>query len=152
MYEQIDQISKNAPTTLFTNSPKSGANTAGRGEYLLFQKKLRSMDLTLLENERPHSYHGKAFAVDDNISAIGSFNWDMRSAYVDTEIMLVINGEDFSREVKNEFNYYEKDASILLENGDRTNLAGKKIKKANFIKKLIAVLFVILFYPFRFLF
>lgn len=76
----------------------------------------------------------------------------MRSAYVDTEIMLVINGEDFSREVKNEFNYYEKDASILLENGDRTNLAGKKIKKANFIKKLIAVLFVILFYPFRFLF
>ena len=76
----------------------------------------------------------------------------MRSAYVDTEIMFVINGEDFSREVKNEFNYYEKDASIFLENGDRTNLSGKKIKKANFIKKLIAVLFVILFYPFRFLF
>ncbi len=152
MYSSLEEIAANVPTTLFTNSPSSGVNTVGVGDYIIHEKKLRNLGVNILENEKESSYHGKAFTIDDNISAIGSFNWDMRSAYVDTEIMLVINGEDFSREVKNEFNYYEKDASILLENGDRTNLAGKKIKKANFIKKLIAVLFVILFYPFRFLF
>lgn len=152
MYSSLEEIAANVPTTLFTNSPSSGVNTVGIGDYIIHEKKLRNLGVNILENEKESSYHGKAFTIDDNISAIGSFNWDMRSAYVDTEIMLVINGEDFSREVKNEFNYYEKDASMLLENGDRTNLAGKKIKKANFIKKLIAILFVILFYPFRFLF
>ena len=152
MYDKLGQISKTTPTTLFTNSPKSGANTAGRGEYLLFQRKLRSMGLALLENERPMSYHGKAFAIDDNIAAIGSFNWDMRSTYIDTELMLVIEGKEINEKLREDFAYYEKDASRVLEDGQRFRPSGKDPSKLNMISKLIALLFTILTYPLRFLY
>lgn len=152
MYNTLEEIGNNVDTTLFTNSPYSGVNTVGVGDYIIHENKIRKMSVNILENEKELSYHGKAFTIDDNISAIGSFNWDMRSTYIDTELMLVINGREFSKKVKDEFDYYERDANKLLENGDRTNLAGKKIKKVKFTKKLISVLFVILFYPFRFLF
>ena len=37
------------------------------------------------------SLHTKTVLVDDNISIVGSFNLDIRSAYLDTEMMLYID-------------------------------------------------------------
>ena len=34
--------------------------------------------------------HTKSILIDDRLSLIGSFNWDMRSAYLDTELMLLV--------------------------------------------------------------
>ncbi len=34
--------------------------------------------------------HTKSVLIDDRFSLIGSFNWDMRSAYLDTELMLLL--------------------------------------------------------------
>ena len=152
MYDSLKDISKKVPTRLFTNSPASGVNTAGNGEYIVHKNKIKNLGVNLLENEKDFSYHGKAFTIDDNLSAVGSFNWDMRSTYIDTELMLVIEGEEFSKKVKDEFSFYEKDANKVLENGDKINLAGKKITKASFVKKFISIMFIILFYPLRFLF
>lgn len=41
--------------------------------------------------ERQLLMHTKTILIDDRISIIGSFNWDMRSAYLDTEMMLLID-------------------------------------------------------------
>ncbi len=152
IFKNLEEIASIAPTTLFTNSPDTGANTAGVGDYIIHEKKLRTMGIELLENEKPQSYHGKAFAIDDNISAVGSFNWDMRSVYIDTELMFVIEGEDFSKEVRDELAYYEDDATRVLSNGKRVNNSDRKISKGNFLKKFLSTLFTILFYPLRFLF
>ena len=35
--------------------------------------------------------HTKTILIDDRLSLIGSFNWDMRSAYLDTELMLLVD-------------------------------------------------------------
>lgn len=37
------------------------------------------------------SLHTKTILVDDHISMIGSYNLDLRSTYLDTELMLVID-------------------------------------------------------------
>ena len=152
MFTSLEDISTNAPTILFTNSPSTGANTAGIGDYILHEKKLRNMDLDILENKKTNSYHGKAFVIDDDISAIGSFNWDMRSMYIDTELMMVIEGKEFNKKLRNDFDYFEKDAYSLLSNGDRIDSNGNKIKQKGFLKRLVALIFAILFYPLRFLF
>ncbi|WP_394018777.1 phospholipase D-like domain-containing protein [Anaerococcus cruorum] len=152
MFESLKTIASNNPTTLFTNSPATGVNLVGVGEYLIHYHKLIDTKANILENEKPHSYHGKAFTIDDNLAAVGSFNWDMRSVYIDTELMLVVEGEDFYKEVEKELNYYQKDASKVLEDGSKENLSGKEVSKINFLKKLGSIIFIILFYPFRFLF
>lgn len=40
-----------------------------------------------------------AVLIDDNISIIGSFNADMRSAYLDTELMLCIESTEINKEL-----------------------------------------------------
>lgn len=152
MYQNLEDISTKTPTRLFTNSPQTGVNLVGVGDYLFHEKKLRNMDIEILENSLPYSYHGKAFTVDDNISAVGSFNRDMRSTYIDTELMLVIHSNDFYKEVNKELKAYEDDAIKLKKDGTRTDAKGKMVKGAEFGKKFKARLMVSFLYPFRFLF
>lgn len=152
MYQNLEDISTKTPTRLFTNSPQTGVNLVGVGDYLFHEKKLRNMDIEILENSLPYSYHGKTFTVDENISAVGSFNWDMRSAYIDTELMLVVYSEDFYKKVNKEFKAYEDDAIKLKKDGTRTDAKGKIVKGAEFGKKFKARLMVTFLYPFRFLF
>lgn len=152
MYQSLEDISARVPTRLFTNSPQTGVNLVGVGDYLFHERKLRNMDIEILENSLPYSYHGKAFTVDENISAVGSFNWDMRSVYIDTELMLVVYSEDFYKEVNKEFKSYEDKAIALNKDGTRSDSKGKIFKNTDFGKKLKARLIVILLYPFRYLF
>ena len=52
------------------------------------------LGINIWEYEGGYSYHGKSILIDDDLSVIGSFNMDMRSAYLDTELMLVIRSKD----------------------------------------------------------
>ena len=52
-----------------------------------------SMPLAYYELQAPRSMHTKAMLVDGDISVFGSFNFDMRSAYSDTEVMLAVKSE-----------------------------------------------------------
>ena len=51
------------------------------------------MPLAYYELQAPRSMHTKAMLVDGDISVFGSFNYDMRSAYADTEVMLAVKSE-----------------------------------------------------------
>mgnify|MGYP000146392303 FL=1 len=50
----------------------------------------------------PHSNHTKAVLIDDRLSIVGSYNLDMRSTYQDTELMLAIDSEALSAELREE--------------------------------------------------
>ena len=68
-----------------------------------------------------YSYHGKSVLIDDNISVIGSFNIDMRSAYLDTELMLVIDSKDINRELNQSMEGYERVARKADKDGSYDN-------------------------------
>ena len=51
--------------------------------------------MTILEDDGGTSYHGKSVVIDHELSAIGSYNFDLRSTYLDTEMMLVFYGDAF---------------------------------------------------------
>ncbi|WP_044567684.1 MULTISPECIES: phosphatidylserine/phosphatidylglycerophosphate/cardiolipin synthase family protein [Anaerococcus] len=152
MYETIEQIADNADTSLFTNSAANNANLIGTGDLLINKRKFKTLGVNILLNSKENSYHGKAFTIDDDLAAVGSFNWDMRSVYIDTELMLVINGKDFNKLIKKDFAYYQDDASIVKKDGQIINSTGKAYEKASPAKKVISLLLVILLFPFRFLF
>ena len=48
-----------------------------------------------------------------DLSVIGSFNMDMRSAYLDTELMLVIRSKDINKQLEESMVEYER----VLEDG-----------------------------------
>lgn len=90
--------------------------------------------IKIYEYEGGISYHGKSITVDDNLSIIGSFNMDMRSAYLSTELMLVIDSEDINKQLSGYMDEYEansvylidEDKIIILNGLVRQKLSGKK--------------------------
>ena len=91
MYEDLAALTDGRNVTILTNSPETGANPFGCADYLNQQKKILDTGVSILEYAGDHSLHAKTILIDENISIVGSFNMDMRSAYIDTEPMLVID-------------------------------------------------------------
>lgn len=92
MTERLTEICKKVPEVrMMTNSIANNGNPFGAMDYRANKSKLLDTGIQILEYDGGISYHGKCFVIDNRLSAIGSFNWDMRSAYLDTELMLVID-------------------------------------------------------------
>lgn len=103
MNDCLQRVADHCPdTTLLVNNVLGGGNLPASGDYLWNRKKILDTGVSLLEFNGGKSYHGKSIIVDDHLSAIGSFNYDMRSVYLDTELMLVIDSEEFCQILSNE--------------------------------------------------
>ena len=71
-----------------------------------------------------HAVHTKTVLVDDNISIVGSYNLDMRSTYLDTELMLVIESKRLNEEIRDTENVYMEKSKEVKTDGTETE--GKK--------------------------
>ncbi len=91
MYNTWEEIAENVSDfSIMTNSVANNGNPFGAADYAKNRNRILSTGINIWEYEGGYSYHGKSILIDDDLSVIGSFNMDMRSAYLDTELMLVI--------------------------------------------------------------
>ena len=91
-----------------TNSAANNGNPFGSADYAVNRDKIVDTGIDIWEYEGGFSYHGKSILIDDNLSVIGSFNMDMRSAYLDTELMLVIRSSEINKQLEEGMMTYEK--------------------------------------------
>ena len=87
--------------------------------HALFQLfiNILSTGINIWEYEGGYSYHGKSILIDDDLSVIGSFNMDMRSTYLDTELMLVIRSKEINKQLEEGMMEYERVSRQVLEDG-----------------------------------
>ena len=101
MYEDLTSLTQQGRRLRFiTNTSEYGANPCGCADYLNNKKKLLNTGAELWEYAGGNSCHTKTVLIDDHISIVGSFNFDMRSAYLDTEMMLVIDSPELNRSLR----------------------------------------------------
>ena len=64
-------------------------------------------------------------SIDSRLSVIGSFNLDMRSTYIDTELMLVIDSAELNRILREKMGRYEARSLIVRQSlsGDIETIA-----------------------------
>ena len=93
MYDTLNEIASHAQLKIILNAVEEGSNPWGCTDYLNQKKKILNTgaDVYELMNEVP--VHTKAVLLDDRLSVVGSYNLDMRSTYLDTELMLVIDSK-----------------------------------------------------------
>lgn len=92
MYEDLSLLgSSGAHVQIITNAVESGANPLGCTDYLNQKDEILKTGAEVFECLHNNSLHTKTILVDDAISIVGSYNLDMRSSYLDTEMMLVID-------------------------------------------------------------
>lgn len=92
----LSNASNNADVRLITNSALSSPNMPAFSNYLFQREKFLATGISIYEYQKSDSIHGKSLIFDSRLSAVGSFNLDDRSIYIDTETMLVIDSEEFA--------------------------------------------------------
>lgn len=116
MLEQLSDIcSRTESVVMMTNSVANNGNPFGAMDYAAHKEEILETGVRILEYDGGVSYHGKCFTIDDNLVGVGSFNWDMRSAYLDTEMMVVINSEELNADMKKEMGRYEESALQVVD-------------------------------------
>lgn len=101
MYDDLSALrAGGTKVTILTNSPETGANPFGCTDLQNQRKNIVSTGANLLEYAGAHSIHAKLILIDDSISIVGSFNLDMRSAYLDTETMLMIDCPELNAQLR----------------------------------------------------
>lgn len=111
--EHICAADKNV--CMMTNSVANNGNLFGAVDYGLHKEEVLGTGLEILEYDKGVSYHGKCFTIGERITGIGSFNWDMRSTYIDTELMLIIDSTEVNQKMRGYMEDYEKDALIVKD-------------------------------------
>ena len=152
MYDTLKDAAAGKNVTVMTNSVANNGNSFGAADLEKNRDRMLDTGVTLLEYDGGVSYHGKSMVIDDDISVVGSFNMDMRSAYLDTELMLVIKSDELNAQLRGIMSEYEKSAVTALPDGGYDNpgnvvpqeITTKRRVRKNIIKSL--------FYWARFLF
>lgn len=116
MLDGLKEVSSNVDNfKMVINSVENGDNFFASSDYLRNKKKIIDTGAEIYEYDGGTSYHGKSLTVDDDISVVGSFNFDLRSVYVDTELMLVINSQELTKELNENMDKLEKDCRKVID-------------------------------------
>ena len=122
MYDGLKKVCDSVENvSLMTNSVGNNGNPFGSADYYAHKDKVLGTGLEVWEYEGGYSYHGKSVLIDDDISVVGSFNIDMRSVYLDTELMLVIRSSEINKQLEEGMMTYEKMSRQVLEDGTYNN-------------------------------
>lgn len=138
MYDSFREVcARGQDTYLLTNSPANNANLFGASDYIRNKRRLIDTGLKIFEYEGGISYHCKSLTLGNRVAVVGSLNMDMRSVYLDTELMLVIDSEEVTEQLRGYMRKYEADSVTVLNYNDfeipdgvsrQTLTAGKKLK------------------------
>ena len=148
MYRDVKTIvASGASVTMLTNSILNTDNKFAPPDYLYHQDEILETGVSILEFDGDYSTHAKTILIDNDLVVIGSFNVDLRSTYLNTEIVAVIAGEDFQRQTEECMSPVFA-GSVLIGEG---NTVGERLKEdAGFFKRVGLYVFGAILQLFRF--
>ena len=149
MYGVLEHISEKTDTKVILNAVEKGSNPWGCTDYLNQKQKILDTGVTVYELMNEHAVHTKAVLIDDDISIVGSYNLDIRSTYLDTELMLVIESSELNEQIRAvEAAYMEKSKEVQPD-GQETEGSLYKEKTLDKKKQIFYSVLRILVRPFR---
>lgn len=147
MYDDLAQLRNHVE--LILNSPDSGANLWGCTDYMNQKQQILSTGITTYEYVGLHSAHAKTVLIDNNLSIIGSFNFDMRSTYLDTETMLVIDCPALNAQLRQIAENNMDHSRKILPDGTETLGPDCDPQKISPFKQLVYSILRVILPPFR---
>lgn len=111
MLDQLDYLTDQVPDTrVLINSVENGDNFMASSDYLFRKGEILKTGITVYEYDGGQSSHGKSMVVDHDMAVIGSYNMDLRSTYVDTELMVAIHSREIAEELAGYMEYMQADS------------------------------------------
>ncbi len=120
----IEIKNKGVNVTIITNSLEANNHSVVHSGYAPSRKPLLEAGINIYEVKAKYdidgketegvTLHTKAFIVDEKEVFIGSFNWDPRSAYINTELGVIIESEEIAQMLLNHIDTRKDDAAYKL--------------------------------------
>jgi len=109
MQALVDAAGAGVRVSVTTNTLAVADHVTVHGAYRWYRKRLLAAGVRLFEvyartAPRP-MLHGKAFIVDDRVGFVGSFNFDLRSAFLNTEMGLVFDDRELLVALQDELDH-----------------------------------------------
>lgn len=147
----LEAASRDAEITVMLNAVENGDNFMASSDYVYHRKGLLQTGVRLLEYDGGTSYHGKSMVLDGRTVFVGSYNLDLRSSYVDTELMLAIESEGLAEELLGYMEAYHRDCRQVTALGEVILPEGMEARKAPLWKRAAWRVVGLVMQPFRYL-
>lgn len=132
-YMREDLETKELPyenITLITNGINASPNYFAHSGYQNHREKIVESDVQLVEYQSDrNSLHMKSIVLDGQVSIVGTFNVDPRSAYLNTESMMFLNSPELSKQIQDiaEEEYLSQSIEITEEEDGKQPLWPKRM-------------------------
>lgn len=152
MYADLTKINKKVPEVkLLLNSRAVGDNFVASSDYTFNKSKIIKTGVSIYEFQGKYSMHNKSILIDYDISVIGSYNLDMRSTYLDTEVMLVVHGTEFQQQLEHYIKAMEDQSLPVLADGGYAKNKNVEAVSLSTEKKILFSISSVVFQLFRYL-
>ena len=150
MYQDLTDICLGSvKTELMINAVESGTNPFGCTDYLNQKKKVRRTGICVYEYLGTQAFHTKTILVGDSLSIVGSCNLDMRSVYLDTEMMLFIESRKLNQSLREQFENRKLESRRVDPDGTTTDGINYRRKEQGIEKKVFYGILRFVIIPFR---
>lgn len=136
--QKLKKMTNQTKVSILTNSLASSPNPFAYPNYYGHRRKFLQTGIDLFEFQSEDSLHNKSWMFDERLLAIGTFNLDARSLFINTEVMLVIDSVELTAKFTK---HLEKIKEQSLQVGRNNKyIVDKELKelKVPFIKKVLA--------------
>ena len=97
MKASLSHVADEKQVRLITNSAATGNNVVASADGVFHRSMVNRLPCEVWEVQSVYSLHTKAMLLDRRTSVIGSFNMDMRSCYLDTELMIALDSPELAQ-------------------------------------------------------
>lgn len=150
MYQDLTDISADGSRVkIFINAVESGTNPFGCTDYLNQQSNVRRTGGYIYEYLGEQALHTKTIVAGNNICMIGSCNLDMRSVYLDTEMMLLIDCPKLNESIRKQAEGLEGESRMVSPDGVVVEGKNYQSVNQNMFKQLFYGVLRVLIIPFR---
>ena len=136
---------------LLLNARENGDNVVASSDYTWRRGGIWDTGVTVYEYAGGTSSHGKSILIDSRLSIIGSYNLDLRSTYVDTELMVAVDSVELGRQLEGHLTSMMDDAWLVTADGSYQKPGHLTLEEAGFGKELLWRLLGAVLQPFRIL-
>lgn len=150
MYRDLSDIcSDGTKVELIINAVEGGANPFGCTDYLNQKESVRETGMCTYEYAGEQALHTKTILAGENTSIVGSCNLDMRSIYLDTEMMLIIDSPKLNALLRGQAEELKAKSKGILPDGTITEGESYQPIKQSAAKKIFYGGLRVLIIPFR---
>ena len=150
MYRDLTDVAASASRVdLILNAVESGTNPFGCTDYLNQKKTVRETGVQVYEYLGAQAMHTKTILVGDRVSIVGSCNLDMRSIYLDTELMLRIDSPELNASLREQAEELREHSRHVSPDGSVTDGAAYQPVEQGLGKKMLYGALRVLILPFR---